>query len=359
MKTFCYHLIIISLFSVALAGCSGEGTDNAQLEADISPVIPKVNSTVTAVRVGDNQPVKKGDVLIVLDTATFKIAVSQAEIALAQAEKNVALADNNKTSASVNVSNVTANSDAVATTLTAAEADIASAKEQLQVAERNFDRYAKLLEQKSATQQQFEQFKANKAEAEAKLQSVVSKRNSLLKQIKAGRLEIANTRTQVSNTSEGISIARLAVKQAQVNLDAAKLQLSYCTIKAPANGIVSKKNVQVGQVVAIGEPLMAIANDNQVWVIANFKETQIEKMRVGQEVDIDVDAYSDTTFHGKVESFSQATGARFSFLPADNATGNFVKVTQRIPVKISMVADKNMKYPLRAGMSVNAKVKTN
>lgn len=358
MKKSINYLLVLLTLSVALAGCSGEGTDNAQLEADISPVIPKVNSTVTAVRVTDNQEVKKGDVLIVLDTATFKIAVTQAEIALAQAQRNVNMAANNKTSANVNVSNVTASSNAVSVTLASAEADITSAKEQLQVAEKNFDRYAQLLDQKSATQQQFDQVKANKADAAAKLQSVVSKRNALLKQIQASQLEIASTRTQVSNSNEGISLAQLAVKQAQANLDAAKLQLSYCTVKAPADGIVSKKNVQIGQVVAIGEPLMSIANDKQVWVVANFKETQIEKMRVGQEVEVDVDAYSDTTFKGKVESFSQATGARFSFLPADNATGNFVKVTQRIPVKIAMPSSQNTKYPLRAGMSVYAKVKT-
>jgi membrane fusion protein (multidrug efflux system) len=357
MKKISY--IFLLAVAAMLAGCSGEGTDNAQLEADVSPVIPKVNSTVVEVKVKDNQQVKKGDVLIVLDTATFKIAVTQAEIALMQAERNVKLADNGQTTASVNVSNVTANSNAVSVTMAGAEADIVSAKAKLQITEKNQERYEQLLQQKSATQQQYDQVKADRIDAEAKLELAIGRRDALEKQIQAGKLQIANTRTQVSNTLENISLAGLSVKKAQADLDAAKLQLSYCTVVAPADGVVSKKNVQIGQVVGIGEPLMAIANNKKVWVVANFKETQIGKMRVGQDVEVDVDAYSDTTFTGKVESLSQATGSRFSFLPADNATGNFVKVTQRIPVKITLPENNSSKFPLRAGMSVYVKVKTN
>lgn len=358
MKKSIQKLLLFIFIPAIFIGCSGEGTDNAQLEADISPVIPKINSTVIAIRVTDNQPVKKGDTLIVLDTATFKIAVEQAEIALLQASKNVTLAGNNRTSANVNVSNVTANSYAVSANLASSNAAIESAKARLTVAEKNMERYAQLLAQKSATQQQFDQVKADQADAVAKLQGAIGQRNALLKQIDASKLQIANTRTQVSNTGENISLAQLGVKEAQVKLNAAKLQLSYCTIVAPSDGIVSKKNVQIGQVVAIGEPLMAIANDKKVWVVANFKETQLKNMRVGQEVEIEVDAYSDTTFTGKIESIAQATGAKFSFLPADNATGNFVKVTQRVPVKIVMPAHSSKNYPLRAGMSVYAKVET-
>jgi len=359
MKTSLHKLLLIITLPAIFIGCSGEGTDNAQLEGDISPVIPKINSTVTAIRVADNQSVKKGDTLIILDTAIFKIAVEQAEIALLQASKNIKLAGNNQTSATVNVSNVTANASAVSANLAASNAGIVSAQARLTVADKNLERYAQLLAQKSATQQQYDQVKADQIDASARLQSAVGQRNALLKQIDAGKLQIANTRTQVANTSENISLAELGVKQAQVNLNAAKLQLSYCTIVAPADGIISKKNVQVGQVVSIGEPLMAVANNQKVWVIANFKETQLKDMRVGQEVEIEVDAYGDTTFTGKVESLAQATGAKFSFLPADNATGNFVKVTQRVPVKIVLSNQSSKNYPLRTGMSVYAKVKTN
>lgn len=358
MKSIHFLPIVFSI-SIFMTSCSGEGTDNAQLEVDISPVIPKLNGTVVDIRVSDNQPVTKNDTLIILDDAAHKIAVEQAEIALETALRNVKLAANNKTVANVSVSNVTANADAVSATLASANATIESAKAQLGVAEKNYDRYSQLLQQKSATQQQYDQAKANKVDAEAKLQAAISQHDALLKQIDAGKLQIANSRNQVLNTSENIGLAELAVKQAQTNLDAARLQLSYCTIVAPADGIVSKKNVQVGQVVIVGNPLMAIANNKNVWVIANFKETQLEKMHTGQEAKITVDAYPDTTFTGNVESLAQATGAKFSFLPADNATGNFVKVTQRVPVKIVMPENKSEKYPLRAGMSVYVKVKTN
>ena len=352
--------IIPLLFSaVLLAGCSGETTDNAQLETDISPVLPKISSTVTQIRVADNQAIKKGDTLVVLDDETFKIVVEQAQIALKQAETSVFLAKNNKSSANVSVSNVTASSDAVFASLSAADATIESAKEQVSVADKNFDRYQNLLQQKSATQQQFDQAKAVKIDASARLKSAESQRNALLKQIDASKLQIQNTRNQVSNTSQNITMADLAVEQAKTTLKSARLQLSYCTIVAPVDGVVSKKNIQIGQVVAPGQPLMAIADSKKVWIVANFKETQLEKIHPGQNAEIEVEAYSDEKFSGKVESIAQATGAKFSFLPADNATGNFVKVTQRIPVKITLDEGSQKKFALRAGMSVNVTVKTN
>lgn len=358
MKSIHTYLFLFAASSL-FAACSGESTDNAQLEADISPILPKVSSTVVDIRVVDNQQVKKGDTLVILDNAAFKIAVQQMEIGLEQAAQNVKLAAINSTSASVSVSNVTASSDAVSAPLASSAAAIESAKAQLTVAEKNYDRYAQLLEQKSTTQQQFDKVKADKADAEARLQAAIGQRNALLKQIDASKFQVANTRNQLTGTHESYELAGLAVKKAQADLDAAKLQLSYCTIVAPVDGIVSRKNVQIGQVVSLVTPLMAIANDQKVWVIANFKETQLKKMHAGQEAKIEVDAYPDTTFTGQVQSLAQATGAKFSFLPADNATGNFVKVTQRVPVKIIMAENHSEKYPLRAGMSVYVKVKTN
>lgn len=352
------YLILFAVSSF-LAACSGESTDNAQLEADISPILPKVSSNVVDIRVADNQQVKKGDTLIILDNAQFKIAVQQQEILLEQAMQNVKLAAINNTSASVSVSNSTANSGAVSAPLSSSEATIEAAKAQLSVAEKNYERYANLLEQKSATQQQFDKVKADKIDAEARLQTAISQRNALLKQIDASQFQLANTRNQLSGTKESYELAALAVKKAQADLDAAKLQLSYCTILAPVDGIVSRKNAQIGQLVSVVTPLMAIANDKKVWVVANFKETQLKKMHAGQQAEIEVDAYPDTTFSGEVQSLAQATGAKFSFLPADNATGNFVKVTQRVPVKIVIAENHSEKYPLRAGMSVYVKVKTN
>lgn len=358
MKTI-YTLPLYALLSLSLIHCSSEGTDNAQLEADISPVIPKVNSTVVEVRVADNQLVKKGDTLVVLDNATFTIAVEQARIALLQAKQNLKVAGINKTSSHVDVSNATANSYAVSVTRASADAAVESAKVRLAVAVKNYERYERLLKSNSATQQQFDQVNADKVEAEARLQAAIGQRDALLKQIDASKFRVTNSRNNLSSNTENISLSELSVKQAETNLEAANLQLSYCTIVAPADGIVSKKNVQIGQVVSIGQALMAIADNKKIWVVANFKETQLEDIRPGQDVEVEVDAYPDTTFTGKVESLAQATGARFSFLPADNATGNFVKVTQRVPVKITMSENKNERYPLRAGMSVYVTVKTN
>jgi membrane fusion protein (multidrug efflux system) len=169
--------------------------------------------------------------------------------------------------------------------------------------------------------------------------------------------QVETSKAGVNSSDAGLELAEIAVKQAEANLASAKLQLSYCSILAPADGVISKKNVQNGQVISTGQPLMAVTNNKKIWVVANFKETQIEKMKIGQEAEIVVDAFDDEPLKGKVQSFSQATGSKFSLLPADNATGNFVKVTQRIPVKI-MLENSNRNSNLRAGMSVVVTVKT-
>jgi membrane fusion protein, multidrug efflux system len=351
-------LYIIASTTLILTSCGGkESTDNAQLETDISPVIPKINSTVSKILVEDNQVVKEGDTLLLLDDANYTIAVKQAELAVLSAKKNTLLAQSNKEVINANVNTATAGSNAIAANLYAAQASVSAAKVKLEVSNKNFLRYKTLLEQKSATQQQFDGIKAEKDANEQLLRIAEGQVAALQKQIEASRSQITSTAANANPLNEGIGLAELGVKQAEANLEAAKLMLSYCSILAPANGVVSKKNVQKGQVVGIGQPLMAIANNQKTWVVANFKETQIEKMKIGQEAEISIDAYSGKTFKGKVESFSPATGAKFSLLPADNATGNFVKVTQRIPVKIVLTENSN-EYPLRAGMSVSVTVKT-
>lgn len=342
MKKIFIYLSIATSLIITSCGKS-ETTDNAQLETDISPVIPKINSTVAKVLVEDNQAVKQGDTLVLLDDAMYEIAVQQAEIAVLQAQQNVKLSSSNKGVASSGVSSVSAN-------LVAARAGVDAAKVRYDLASKNYQRFKNLLEQKSATQQQFDGIKAEKETAEKLLKIAEGELFALQKQVETSQ-------AGVTSSSAGIELAEISVKQAEANLASAKLQLSYCAILAPADGIVSKKNVQNGQVVSIGQPLMAITNNNKIWVVANFKETQIEKMKIGQEAEIEVDAFDGEPLKGKVQSFSQATGSKFSLLPADNATGNFVKVTQRIPVKI-VLTDKNNASNLRAGMSVAVKVKT-
>jgi membrane fusion protein, multidrug efflux system len=354
-----FTLPILAL-SFCLVSCSGnEETDNAQIETDISPVIPKANGTVVEILVSDNQVVKEGDLLVKLDDAAYKIATRQAEVAVAIAKENVALARSNKGTVATSVNAVSANSRAVEANLASARAGVEAAKVRVNIASKNFERFKTLLEQKSATQQQFDGIQAEKEGAEAGLRIAEGQVSALQKQIEAANSQIATTKSSVNTTENSIALATLAIQQAESNLEMAKLQLSYCEIKAPASGVISKKNVQKGQVVAIGQPLMAITNNEKIWVVANFKETQMAKMTVGQEAEIEVDAYKDQVFKGKIESFSQATGAKFSLLPPDNATGNFVKVTQRIPVKITLTEVKNANFPLRAGMSVAVKILTN
>ena len=332
------------LLSLLIISCGGhEETDNAQFETNISPVIPKINSTVSKVLVTDNQAVKKGDTLVLLDDAMYRIAVQQAEIAVLQAEQGVNLSSSNKAISNSSVSSVAANTYS-------SKAGVEAARVRYDLASKNFERFKNLLSEKSVTQQQFDGIKAEKETAEKLL-------NVAQGQLLALQKQIETTQATVNSSSVGVSLSEIAVKQAKANLESAKLQLSYCAILAPADGIVSKKNVQNGQVVSIGQPLMAITDDKNIWVVANFKETQIEKMKIGQEAEIEVDAFDGEPLKGKVQSFSQATGSKFSLLPADNATGNFVKVTQRIPVKI-VLTDKNATLNLRAGMSVAVKVKT-
>ncbi len=167
--------------------------------------------------------------------------------------------------------------------------------------------------------------------------------------------QVSVARQQVAAAAQQIAVAQAVVKQRQADLDNAKLQLSYTTITAPQDGIISKKNVQPGQVVGPGQQLFGIVGSARTWVVANFKETQLEDMKVGQPVKLEVDAYPHEEFQGHIESLSAATGARFALLPPDNASGNFVKVTQRVPVKIALDKE-DAQHPLRAGMSVNAVV---
>lgn len=337
-------LFITISTSIFVASCNGnQQTDNAQLETDISPVIPKINGVVDKIFVEDNQVVKEGDTILRLDDANHKIAVKQAEIAVLMAKQNSKLTSSNKGITSSGVGSVSAN-------MLAAKAGIDAAKIRLELTSKNLERFQTLLQQKSVSQQQFDGVKAEKETAEKLLKIAEGEVFALQKQIE---LSQAN----VISSDNGILLSEIAIKQAEANLEATKLQLSYCVITAPCNGVVSKKSVQKGQVVSIGQPLMAITNNTKIWVVANFKETQIKNMKVGQDAEIEVEAY-DKTFKGKVASFSQATGSKFSLLPADNATGNFVKVTQRIPVKI-VITDNNNEYPLRAGLSVTVNVETN
>ena len=320
-----------------------EETDDAQIEANISPVIPRISGYITRVYVQDNQQVKKGDTLLTLDYRDLQIKLDQAEAALATAVSNLNVAKAGRNAADANI----ASSQAGIGTI---DAQIETAKVNLWRATQDYDRYANLIKDHSITQQQYEQALAAKQTAERELQVLAEQKNQAMRQTSA-------VASQSLTSGQQIAVANSTIKQRQVDVDDAKLNLSYSVITAPEDGLVSKVNVQEGQYLTAGQSLFSIVLDQDVWVVANFKETQMDKMRVGQKVLVHVDAFPGHAFEAKLSSFAAATGARFALLPPDNSSGNFVKVVQRLPIKIefSQPADSLVKQ-LRAGMNVTIDV---
>ncbi|CAN5346167.1 HlyD family secretion protein [soil metagenome] len=305
-------------------------TDDAQVEGNISPVLPRISGYVNDIRFEDNQLVHKGDTLIVLDDRDLQIKVLQAEAALANAKANVEVVKANTGSAQATVMTAKSNVDL---------ADVNVKKTKI-----DLDRSLALLKEHATTQSMVDG-------AKAQYDAAVSGMEVAKKQYEA-------TQKQNSAALEGIKVATSIVAQRQADLDFAELQLSYAAIIAPLDGMVSKKNVQPGQFVQAGQALFSIVDEVNIWIVANFKETQLEKMNPGQPVDVKVDAFENLKITGEVTSFSGATGARFALLPPDNSTGNFVKVVQRVPVKIKITTDKMTATKLRPGMSVSVTVNT-
>jgi len=321
---------------------SHETTDNAQLEGNINPIIPKVPGYIAELRIEDNQHVKKGDTLFIIDDRDLRNKVSFAEAALNNAISNLDVIHSN-------VSSADANETVYASNIDAANAAIKSADVRIWKANQDYERYKNLLAENSTTQHQFDVAKAEKDAAEAQLALLQKQLATAVKQTQASQ-------TQTVSSEKQISVAQSVVEQRRADLEFAKLQLSYTVVTAPEDGIVSKKSLQVGQFVGAGQMLFSIVTDDALWVVANFKETQLSEMRVGQPVEIEVDAFEGHSLKGVITSFSKATGAKFSLLPPDNATGNFVKVVQRVPVKIEFTENSSLQKQLSAGMSVKVAV---
>lgn len=351
-KVFLIILILMVLigawFGITkyIHGQHHEDTDDAQIEADIVPVIPRVSGYVKEVRVKDNQMVNKGDTLMILDDRDLRINLEQAEAALATARSNVAASRANTKAAR---SGIAASRGGVSTV----DAQIAAAQVSLTRATQDFNRYQKLIQDRSITQQQFEQAQAAKELAEKQL--------LILEQQKKQASSQTGVVTSQSNaTSETVAVAESMVKQREVAVEDAKLKLSYTIIIAPDNGRVSRVNIQNGQFLQAGQSTFNIVHSKDIWVVANFKETQLGKMAVGQKVVIHADAFPSHDFNGVLSSFSPATGAKFSLLPPDNASGNFVKVVQRLPVKIVFTNQSDsLLHRLRPGMNVDVDVHLN
>ncbi len=346
--------LIILIVLVVLGGIYGtfkylhaqahEETDDAQVERNMNPIIPRVTGYVTKVYVKDNDIVKKGDTLFVIDDKDYVVRVEDAKAALAACEGNyeVAKADIGTSSANISVSEANVQSS---------KGNIEAAKVRLWRATNDFQRFENLYKNHSITKQQYEQAQAAKQEAEAQL--------NVLKQQQAASNYQKNVSVSRSNVSgKQTEVAAANIKRAQAALDAANLNLSYTVVTAQVDGQVSAIDIQPGQLVQPGQSLFYIIGSDATWVVANFKETQLNKMKEGQKVTIKADAFPDTEFEGEITSFSPATGSRFSLLPPDNATGNFVKTIQRLPVKISL-SEKNDKEKvklLRPGMNVEVDV---
>ncbi|SDE53164.1 membrane fusion protein, multidrug efflux system [Mucilaginibacter pineti] len=303
-------------------------TDDAQIDGDISPVVARVGGYVDSIYFEENTHVTVGQTLVKIDDRDYKVKVEQAQAAQVGASAGI----------NVNQSQIYANE----ANSSSARAQVASNAARLDKVQKDYARYANLVKDGSVTQQQFDQAKADLDVAKANLRASQD-------QYKAAQEQIGTTRSQLKVTNTGVS-------QKQVDIDYAKLQLSYATIKAPSSGLAAKKSVQLGQLVQAGQTLFSIVNDNSLYITANFKETQLNDMKNGQKVDVEIDAYPDLKLEGEVYNFSPATGAKFSLLPPDNATGNFVKVVQRVPVKIKITADKATMDKLRPGMSVKVSV---
>jgi len=319
-----------------------EDTDDAQVDGNISPVVARVGGYVDSLLFEENQRVTEGQLLVKLDDRDYKIKLEQALSTQKVASATVGVSEAQIYTTSANVATASAN---VAT----ANANVETAQVKLNQAQRDYDRYANLVKDGSVTRQQFEQAQATRDAAKTMLQAAQEQYKGAQDQYKAAQAQVTGTRSQLNVTNTGVS-------QKQADIDFAKLQLSYANITSPSSGIVSKKNVQKGQLVQAGQTLFSVVDDKSIFITANFKETQMANLRSGEKVEIDVDALPDVKIEGEVYNFSPATGAKFSLLPPDNATGNYVKVVQRIPVKIKIKASADVMEKLRPGMSVKVSV---
>lgn len=386
---------------VAALGVSGwlwatagrETTDDAQADAHVTPISARVGGTVLKVHVDDNRRVEAGATLVEIDPRDYEVAVARARAALADAEAAAAAARSDvpitSQSASSNLASarggVEQASSAVAAAtrqVDAAHARVASAQAKVREQEanaakaaRDVERLRGLLAKDEISRQLFDATvaaaDAARAAADAARAQVTEEEagvlvaESQLAHAKAGArqseaaLKSAGTAPdQVRQISARADAAQAQVEQAKAALQQAELNLEYTAIKAPVSGVVSRKTVEAGQVIQPGQPLFAVVPLETVWITANFKETQLKDMRPGQKATVKVDAFGGKSVSGHVDSIAAATGARFSLLPPENATGNFVKVVQRVPVKIVLDESQDSGHQLRPGMSVVATVYT-
>ena len=318
-----------------------ESTDNAYVRADITPVAPKVEGYVARLLVEDNQRVRAGDVLLVLDSGDFGARLDQAEAELAAAQAAVKVLHAARTTAA-------AQTNAQSDSTHQAQAQLAAAEAAAMRAQADETRFGDLARKGWVSQARLDQVRAEARAARA--------------QVIAARAVISGSRAQsdalqsgTNGASAGIAGGQAQVLAARAAVRAARLDMDRTIIRAPVSGIVANRAVRAGQFVRAGQQLLAVVPIETSYVVANFKETQLKRMRVGQPVTLHLDAYGDRAFHGRVESLSPASGAQFALIPTDTATGNFTRIVQRVPVRIR-IQRRPGDPPLRPGLSVEATV---
>jgi len=368
-------------------------TDDAQVDGHIVPIASKIYGEIAEVRVDDNQAVKAGRVLVRIDPRDYQARVDQAKAALALAESQAQAAQvgvpltqettqSYTSSADAQLANSEAEYDRAKTAyekdstaeLALAHANVDARQADNDRAQADLARMKPLVEKAEISQQQFDAYLAAARVAESELAAAKDQLTAAERGAEISKAAMLAAKAKVDQARAGVEQARAnhkqvpikqadaaaavaAVAQAKANLEAAELQLSYTTVLAPVDSVVTKKSVEVGQIVQPGQSLLVLIPLQDIWVTANFKETQLAKVRPGQKAEIHVDMYGET-FPGHVDSIAGATGARLSLLPPENATGNFVKVVERIPVKILVDPIPPDKAILRPGMNVDATIIT-
>jgi membrane fusion protein, multidrug efflux system len=371
-----------------------ETTDDAQVDGHITPMASKVYGRVAQVLVDDNQPVKAGQVLVKIDPRDYQAALDQAKAQLALAESEARSAGVDVPRTRENVASGNSNADAQlqgavadlaraqatyeqaqTADLAWAQANVEKSRANAELAQADLARYTPLMQKGEISKQQYDAAKANADASASALKADQEKLEQARRNVEVAKAQRDSAMAKVGQAQAGVAVALADVKQvgmktadaqaklakveqARAALDAAQLNLSYTEIVAPVDGVATHKQVETGQIVQAGQGLLVVVPLQDVWVTANFKETQLKKMRAGQKAEVKVDTYGKT-FSGHVDSIAGATGSVLSLLPPENATGNYVKVVQRIPVKIVLDTIPSEKTVLRPGMNVDATVITN
>lgn len=370
-----------------------ESTDDAEVDGHLIPISPRIAGTIISVLVNDNQPVSAGSELVKLDPADYQVALAQAQAQLANSEATTSESQENVPITTINTTSQVSTSS---TQVQQAQAGVASAQQAVNTArakvnsanaalvqkqanmvkaQKDLARFKDLVDKDEISKQDYDAAVAaaqgNTADVDAAQADVVAAQRSLdqsLAELDQARAQLATAfvqrrqSEQVRARQQAVSVARYkqaqaTVEQRKADIQQAQLNLGYTLIKAPVDGIVSRKSAEPGMQVSAGQQIMDLVPLDDIWITANFKETQLQKMRVGQRVEIEVDTYgSSRKYRGHVDSIAAASGAKFSLLPPENATGNYVKVVQRVPVKIVLEPGENRDHLLLPGMSVTPTV---